>query len=261
MRARAVVLAVAIVLAPLGARAADLVVWWDKGYYPQEDEAVREIIAAFEQKTGKQVELVLPRTGRAFRTRSRRRSRPASRPTSRSARHLATTSRQWAFDDRLVDLTDTVGPSRTCSIRTCSTLRPVLNARPGRRACTGCRWAARPTTSTSGRASWSRRASRSTTFPRSGTRSGRSGATRCSRRCARPSGRDDIWGVGLPMSVAAATDTDDEFLQFVAAYEADYVTRDGRLVIDDPEVRRKLIRAHRQLHGHLPQGLHAARIR
>ena len=40
MRARAVVLAVAIVLAPLGARAADLVVWWEKGFYPQEDEAV-----------------------------------------------------------------------------------------------------------------------------------------------------------------------------------------------------------------------------
>ena len=34
-------------------------VWWEKGYYPQEDEAVREIVAAFEQKTGKQVELVL----------------------------------------------------------------------------------------------------------------------------------------------------------------------------------------------------------
>jgi ABC-type glycerol-3-phosphate transport system substrate-binding protein len=57
MRARAVVLAVAIVLAPLGAKAADLVVWWNEGYSAQEDEAVREIIGAFEQKTGKQVEL------------------------------------------------------------------------------------------------------------------------------------------------------------------------------------------------------------
>ena len=60
MRARAVVLAVALVLAPLGARAADLVVWWEQGVQPQEDEAVREIVAAFEQKTGKQVELDLP---------------------------------------------------------------------------------------------------------------------------------------------------------------------------------------------------------
>ena len=46
MRARAVVLAVAIVLAPLGAGAADLVVWWLKAYDAKEDEAVREIIAA-----------------------------------------------------------------------------------------------------------------------------------------------------------------------------------------------------------------------
>jgi multiple sugar transport system substrate-binding protein len=55
-------------------------------------------------------------------------------------------------------------------------------------------------------------------------------------------GRHDIWGIGLPMS-AASVDTSNGIWQFVSAYEADYVTRDGRLVIDDPEVRRKLIRA------------------
>jgi hypothetical protein len=48
-----------LVMAPLGAKAADLVVWWEKGFYPQEDEATAEIIAAFEQETGKEVELVL----------------------------------------------------------------------------------------------------------------------------------------------------------------------------------------------------------
>jgi multiple sugar transport system substrate-binding protein len=53
-------------------------------------------------------------------------------------------------------------------------------------------------------------------------------------------GRDDIWGIGLPMS-AASVDTGNGFLQFVDAYEAHYVTRDGRLVIEDPAVRRKLI--------------------
>ena len=55
-------------------------------------------------------------------------------------------------------------------------------------------------------------------------------------------GRDDIWGVGLNMS-GEASDTLVQFFQFMAAYERDYVTRDGRLVIDDPEVRRKLIKA------------------
>ena len=55
-------------------------------------------------------------------------------------------------------------------------------------------------------------------------------------------GRDDIWGVGLPMSAAAA-DTDDQFQQFMHAYEADYVTRDGRLVIDEPAGPGRLVKA------------------
>ena len=42
MRARAVVLAAALVLAPLGARAADLVVWWDKGFYPRRTRRSRK---------------------------------------------------------------------------------------------------------------------------------------------------------------------------------------------------------------------------
>jgi multiple sugar transport system substrate-binding protein len=54
-------------------------------------------------------------------------------------------------------------------------------------------------------------------------------------------GRDDIWGVGLSMGVGV--DTQNGFFQFLAANEGEYVTRDGRLVIDDPEVRRKLIEA------------------
>src|SRR3954462_7829641 len=57
MRVRAILLTAALVLAPLAVRAADLVVWWEKGFNPEEDQAVRETVAAFEQKTGKKVEL------------------------------------------------------------------------------------------------------------------------------------------------------------------------------------------------------------
>jgi ABC-type glycerol-3-phosphate transport system substrate-binding protein len=60
MQRLATVFAATLILAPLGAEGADLVVWWEKGFYPQEDEAIREIIAAFEQETGKEVELVRP---------------------------------------------------------------------------------------------------------------------------------------------------------------------------------------------------------
>ena len=55
-------------------------------------------------------------------------------------------------------------------------------------------------------------------------------------------GRNDLWGVGLTMSVDSV-DTINGINQFMDAYEAYYVTDDGRLVIDDPEVRRRLIKA------------------
>ena len=71
-------------------------------------------------------------------------------------------------------------------------------------------------------------------IPRSGRRSGRSGATRFSRPCAGPRVVTTSGASGFRCRPTSA-DTSTQFDQFMAAYEADYVTRDGRLVIDDPE--------------------------
>ena len=97
-----------LILTPLGAQAADLVVWWEKGYYDQEDEAVREIVAAFEQETGKQVELVFQQQNEL----------PQKILAALDAGHppdfafglwIVENVGQWAFDDRLADLSDAVG--------------------------------------------------------------------------------------------------------------------------------------------------------
>ena len=58
MRVRAILFAAALVLTPLTAPAADLVVWWEEGFYPEEDQALAEVVAAFEAKTGKNIDLV-----------------------------------------------------------------------------------------------------------------------------------------------------------------------------------------------------------
>ena len=42
---------------------------------------------------------------------------------------------------------------------------------------------------------------------------------------------------------AEPDETVDQFFQFIQAYQANYVTPEGKLVIDDPDVRRKLVRA------------------
>jgi multiple sugar transport system substrate-binding protein len=56
-------------------------------------------------------------------------------------------------------------------------------------------------------------------------------------------GRDDVWGVGLPMSVVAVSDTQDQLVQFQLAYGTSWIGRDRRLQVDDPGVRSGLVRA------------------
>src|ERR671910_737524 len=58
-----VILALALILAPLETNAGDLVVWWEEGWYPEEDAAVAELVAAFVDQTGTKIELVRIRGG------------------------------------------------------------------------------------------------------------------------------------------------------------------------------------------------------
>ena len=44
LREQAILLAAALAIAPLRSNAADLVVWCEKGFYPEEDEAIAETL-------------------------------------------------------------------------------------------------------------------------------------------------------------------------------------------------------------------------
>jgi multiple sugar transport system substrate-binding protein len=55
-------------------------------------------------------------------------------------------------------------------------------------------------------------------------------------------GRDDIWGVGLSMG-AGDSDARNQFSQFMLAYGTFWADRQGRLTIDDPDVRARLVKA------------------
>jgi multiple sugar transport system substrate-binding protein len=234
-------LAAGLVLAPFGARAADLVIWWEKGFYPEEDEAVRETIAAFEQDTGKHVELVFPEV-EEFPSRVLAALEAGKPPDFAFGHLLQDYIGQWAFDDRLVDLSDTVGYFSDL-------FDPDVLA-----------WALWPNSSTGQRALyalpigltvnhvhvWKSLLQQAGFTPADIPREwGAFWSFWCDQvqpAVRRATGRDDIWGVGLPMSLQG-DDTLSEFRQFVIALGANYVTRDGKLVIDDPEVRLKLIEA------------------
>jgi multiple sugar transport system substrate-binding protein len=241
MRSRSVLLAAAVVLAPLGAKAADLSVWWEKGFYAQEDDAVRETIAAFEQDTGKRVELVFH--GYEEMPQKIVAALQAGKPPDFAFGILLYLyPAKWALENRLVDLTDAVGHFSDLFDPEALGRAVWRNAATGQQGLYGLPigrstnhihvWTSlleqagftRDDISKEWDAFWS------------------FWCDQVQPAVRRATGRDDVWGIGLPMS-AGADDTRTQFFQFVAAYDADYVTPDGKLVIDDPEVRRRLIEA------------------
>jgi multiple sugar transport system substrate-binding protein len=241
MRSRtAVLVALALILAPIGAQAADLVVWWEKGFSPQEDEAVRETTAAFEQETGKQVELVqysqaeLPDKIEA--------ALQAGQPPDFVFGLDATfSSGKWAYEDRLIDLSDEILPFASLFDPDALAAATLFDATTGRRALDALPMGF----STNHIHVWKNLLEQAgftlEDIPKQWEAFWAFWCDQVQPAVRRVTGRD-LWGVGLAMS-DKANDTHIEFEQFIQAYAADYVTREGKLVIDDPEIRRRLIGA------------------
>jgi multiple sugar transport system substrate-binding protein len=241
MRGLAALLAAAVVMAPLGAHPADLVVWWQKGAYPKEDDALREIIAAFEQETGKEVELALYPEQElpgeliaAFEA-----GRP---PDFAFGLFLNLYVHKWAFEDRLEDLTDAVGSFSNLFDPAQLDLAVTLNAKTGRRALYALPMGFTISLVHVWRSLLEQAGFSLDDVPKEWEAFWSFWCDQVQPAVRRATRRDDVYGVGLAMSVEAG-DTIVEFHQFVDAYQADYVSRDGRLVIDDPEIRQKLIKA------------------
>jgi multiple sugar transport system substrate-binding protein len=241
MCGRAVVLAAAIVMVPLGAWGGDLVVWWEKGAYPEEDEAVKEIIAAFEQGTGKQVELFsypldeLP--GKIIA------AIEAGRPPDFAHGVLLSTYLpKWALEDRLVDLSEGVGHFSNIFDPYQLDRAVLLNATTNQKALYGLPIGH----ATNHLFVWKNLLEQAGFTPEDVPKEWEAfwsfWCDQVQPAVRTATGRDDIWGIALAMS-AEPDDGVDQFFQFVAAYEADYVSRDGRLLIGDPEIRRKLVKA------------------
>jgi multiple sugar transport system substrate-binding protein len=238
---RAVILAAAIVIAPLGTKAADLVVWWDEGFYAEEDAAIREIIAAFEQKTGKQAELALhpidevPDAILAA-------LQSGTPPDFAFGFRLGSYAEQWALEGRLVDLSDVIGHFSDLFDPDQLEWATLLNATTGEKALYGLPigqithlihvW-----TSLLRQAGFTLE-----DIPKEWEAYWSFWCDEVQPAVRRATGRDDIWAVGLPMSVEAA-DTGNAWGQFQIAYGADYVTPDGKLVIDEPKIKQGIIKS------------------
>jgi multiple sugar transport system substrate-binding protein len=240
MRRRAIVVAACLVLAPVAANAADLVVWWEKGYNAEEDEAVAEIIAAFEQDTGKQVELEQPSQD-DMEAKVLGAVRAGQPPDFLFGTNTDYYLGEWAYDDRLVDLSDVIGPFESLFDPDALSYATLFDATTGRRNL----YALPMGFSTHHVHVWRNLLGQAgftiDDIPKQWQAFWSFWCDEVQPAVRQATGRDDAYGAGLPMSVA--DDTRNAFEQFMKAYEANYVTREGELVIDDPEIRRRLIKA------------------
>jgi multiple sugar transport system substrate-binding protein len=148
---------------------------------------------------------------------------------------------QWAFDDRLVDLSEAVGHFADLFDRDVLSRGLWLNASTGQKALYGLPM---------GRTTYNVHVWKSllehagfalADIPNEWAAFWSFWCDQVQPAVRRTLGREDIWAVGLSMAVGV--DTQNGFFQFLTAQKAEYVTRDGRLVIDDPEIRRRLIAA------------------
>jgi multiple sugar transport system substrate-binding protein len=236
-----IVLATVLVLAPLAATAADLVLSWHEAHHAQEDAALAEVVAAFEQETGKQVEITLqpladqpPHIEAAL---------EAGRPPDLAFGFwLGNYIPKWALEDRLADLTDTVGSFSNMFDPAQLDRAMLLNAKTGQKALYGLPIGQISNYIHVWKSLLEQAGFTLEDIPKEWEPFWTFWCDQVQPAVRKALGRDDIWGIGRPMSVEAA-DTTDQFLQFVRAYHADYVNSDGKLVIDDSEIRQRLVKA------------------
>jgi multiple sugar transport system substrate-binding protein len=231
----------AVMLRPLSALCAEFVVWWEEGLYHSEDVTVAEVIAAFEQESGKEVELVFqPILEVLDRTQA---ATDAGRPPDFLFGPVVDSGlEQWAYEDRLVDLTDTVGPLAGMFDADALNASILLNGRTGKRALY---------TLPMGRTTnhvhvWNNLLERAgftlADIPKEWEAFWSFWCDRVQPAVRQALGRDDIWAVGLAMSVEAG-DTFVELAQFQNAYHAYWASADGEIEVDNPAMRANLIKA------------------
>lgn len=242
MRVWSVVLAAMLVLTPLAARAADLVVWWEKGFSVEEDAAIREVVVAFEQKTGKTVELeswplddLRNRVLEAL---------DAGHPPDFlfSLRASGGWQARWAREGRLVELSTEIEPFT--SLFAAETIEPMhmlddtgkigIYALPiGRGSNYVHVWRSLLEPAGLGLSD----------IPKAWSAFWLFWCDKVQPAVRKATGREDIWGTGLSMSIEAS-DTIIQWYQFLRANDAAenyWFNEDGTLDLDSTDLRLRLI--------------------
>ncbi|HET6469670.1 MAG TPA: extracellular solute-binding protein [Geminicoccaceae bacterium] len=244
MKALARGLLAATFLAGIGAQAmaADLTIWWNKSYYPEEDEQFDKTVSAFEQQSGMDVEYVyytnedVPRKVLAALT--------AGEPPDLAYAFLFDlqhTSR-WAYEDQLEDVSDVVKEIEPHLLPSAIQAVNLLNGKTGERS-----YYAMPVAQQIEHIHvWKDMLDEAgvdlTTIPKTWDEWWSWWCDVAQPAVRQATGDRQKFGIGHAMS-SSASDTIFAFMMFLNAFDVQIVDEEGKLTVDDPKVREGMIKA------------------
>ena len=239
-RQRLGVLTLSTLLAvPLPALAADLTIVWEEGFYPEEDKAIEAVVTAYEQETGKDIELtfysqeeVMDKTLAALDS--------GDPPDLALVLGVGSYLPGWARSGVVADLSDVIGPIEDQFFPGVLDNVRLPNERTGESA-----YYAVPIGQFGHyihvwKSLLDQAGIKVEDIPQEWDAFWTFWCDTVQPAVRQATGRDDIYGIGLPMS-ADASDTVTGLDQFRDAYGVAYLSPDGELMLDDPAVREKVV--------------------
>ncbi|MDW8124711.1 MAG: extracellular solute-binding protein [Geminicoccaceae bacterium] len=225
------------------ATAADLTVWWNKSYYPEEDQQFDKIVKEFQAKTGKKVEYVMftnedvPRKVLAALT--------AGEPPDLSYAFLFDVQHtaRWAFEDVLEDVSDVVETVRPHLLPSALEAVTLLNGRTGKKSIYAMPVAQQVEHIHVWKDMLDQAGLKLSDVPRTWNEYWDWWCKVAQPAVRRATGNRNVFGIGQPMS-SSASDTFFAFMMFLNAFDTKIVDpATGRLTVDDPKVRQGMIKA------------------
>ncbi|MBN9005316.1 MAG: carbohydrate ABC transporter substrate-binding protein [Rhizobiales bacterium] len=220
-----------------------ITVWWGKGFYKAEDDALLDVIKKFEAKTGIKVELsqyaiqdMIPKTVAAL-------DSGTVPDVAYSDTYDVQAGGKWAFEGKLEDLSDILVPMKDKFAPNTLETAYLLNGQTKKKGYygfplkqqsmhvqiwgdmleqAGFKQSDIPTTWKEYWSFWCDKV----------------------QPAIRKATRKRIYGVGQPMGVES-TDSFQSFYTFMDAYNVKLVDDEGKLLVDDPKVKAGLVNALR----------------
>jgi multiple sugar transport system substrate-binding protein len=220
---------------------AKLSVWWVKGFYKSEDDALFEAIRKFEAKTGRKVDLsqyavqdMIPKTVAAL---------DAGSPpdVAFSDVYEFQVAGKWAYDGKLQDISDIIEPMKPRFSPNTVETAFLYNDKAKKKAYYGF-----PLKQETMHVEYwidmlQIAGFKESDIPKNWKEYWSFWCDKAQPALRRATGRRD-YGIGMPMGVDSS-DSLFSFLTFMDAYNVKLIDDDGRLLLDDPKVKQGLAAA------------------